>query len=125
LTFGYLNITILVIFILFFQQENSMRSIISSKKQKGQGLVEYALILVLVSIVVVLVLTSLGGGVSDVFRTINETFSAASGGGALPVGAYLAAECEYFPTGTTIYGSVGGTTGSTQIQQDTHQFTCN
>ena len=39
-------------------------------KEKGQGLVEYALILVLIAIVVIAVLTLLGGQVSEVFSNI-------------------------------------------------------
>ncbi len=40
-------------------------------KEEGQGLVEYALILVLIAIVVIGVLTLLGNKVSTVFSTIN------------------------------------------------------
>ena len=36
----------------------------------GQGMVEYALILVLVAIVVIVVLTKLGGAISDVFQNV-------------------------------------------------------
>ena len=39
-------------------------------KEKGQGLVEYALILVLVAIVVIAILTLLGPAIGDVFSTI-------------------------------------------------------
>ena len=41
-------------------------------REDGQGLVEYALILVLIAIVVIGVLTILGGKVSAVFSTINS-----------------------------------------------------
>jgi len=41
-------------------------------KEKGQGLVEYALILVLVAIVVIAVLTLLGPIVANVFSKINS-----------------------------------------------------
>ena len=41
-------------------------------KEDGQGLVEYALILVLIAIVVIGVLTILGGKVSGVFSQINS-----------------------------------------------------
>ena len=41
-------------------------------KEDGQGLVEYALILVLIAIVVIGILTLLGGKVSEVFSQINS-----------------------------------------------------
>lgn len=39
-------------------------------KEKGQGLVEYALILVLVAIVVIVVLALLGPAIGDIFSDI-------------------------------------------------------
>jgi pilus assembly protein Flp/PilA len=39
-------------------------------KEKGQGLVEYALILVLVAIVVIVILALLGPAIGNVFSTI-------------------------------------------------------
>jgi pilus assembly protein Flp/PilA len=48
-------------------------------KAKGQTLIEYALIVLLISIVVIVVLGLLGGDVNNVFTTIRETFSGASG----------------------------------------------
>jgi pilus assembly protein Flp/PilA len=44
-----------------------------SPKEKGQGLVEYALILVLVAVVVIAVLMLLGPIIGNVFSTINDT----------------------------------------------------
>jgi len=44
-------------------------------KEEGQGLVEYALILVLIAIVVIGILTLLGGKVSQVFSSINSGLS--------------------------------------------------
>lgn len=41
-------------------------------KEEGQGLVEYALILVLIAIVVIGILTLLGGKVSEVFSNIDR-----------------------------------------------------
>ncbi len=41
-------------------------------KEEGQGLVEYALILVLIAIVVIGILTLLGNKVSTVFSQINS-----------------------------------------------------
>ena len=40
--------------------------------EEGQGLVEYALILVLIAIVVIAILTALGGRVSKVFSEIDK-----------------------------------------------------
>ena len=42
-----------------------------SIKERGQGMVEYALILVLVAIVVIAALTILGPLVGNIFSTIN------------------------------------------------------
>ena len=47
-------------------------------KEKGQGLVEYALILVLVAIVVIAVLMLLGSIIGGVFSTINDSLSSVS-----------------------------------------------
>ncbi len=44
-------------------------------KEKGQGLVEYALILVLVAIVVIAVLMILGPIIGNVFSTINSSLT--------------------------------------------------
>jgi pilus assembly protein Flp/PilA len=41
-----------------------------SPKEKGQGMVEYALIIVLIAIVVIVVLTLLGTQISGVFSRI-------------------------------------------------------
>lgn len=42
-------------------------------KEKGQGLVEYALILVLVAVVVIVVLSLMGPIIGNVFSTINQS----------------------------------------------------
>ncbi len=44
-----------------------------SLKERGQGMVEYALILVLVAVVVIAALTIMGPLVSNVFSTINSS----------------------------------------------------
>jgi pilus assembly protein Flp/PilA len=44
-------------------------------REEGQGLVEYALILVLIAIVVIGVLTLLGGKVSSVFQSISDSLN--------------------------------------------------
>jgi len=46
-----------------------------SPKEKGQGLVEYALILVLVAIVVIAVLLLLGPLIGNVFSQVNSALS--------------------------------------------------
>jgi pilus assembly protein Flp/PilA len=46
-----------------------------SAQQKGQGLVEYALILVLVAVVVIAVLMVLGPIIGNVFSKLNSTLS--------------------------------------------------
>ena len=43
-------------------------------REKGQGLVEYALILVLVSVVVIVILTLLGPAIGNVFSSIKNNF---------------------------------------------------
>jgi len=43
------------------------------KREKGQGLVEYALILVLVAVVVIAILAILGPTIGNVFSRIVET----------------------------------------------------
>lgn len=42
--------------------------------ESGQGLVEYALILVLISVVSIAIMTTLGFSVQGVFNTINGAF---------------------------------------------------
>ncbi|MDD2922291.1 MAG: pilus assembly protein [Anaerolineales bacterium] len=44
-------------------------------KEKGQGLVEYALILVLVAIVVIAALMILGPVIGNVFSTVNSSLT--------------------------------------------------
>ena len=53
--------------------------------EKGQGLVEYALILVLVSIVVIVVLLILGPTIGNVFSKINSNLPGVGGGGVVSV----------------------------------------
>ena len=49
-----------------------------TQEEEGQTLIEYALIVLLISIVVIVVLGLLGGDVNNVFTTIRNTFSGAS-----------------------------------------------
>jgi pilus assembly protein Flp/PilA len=44
-------------------------------REEGQGLVEYALILVLIAVVVIGIVTLLGNKASEVFSTVNSGLS--------------------------------------------------
>ena len=46
------------------------------KRQEGQGMVEYALILVLVSIVVIVILLTMGNQIKNVFSNVVAALSA-------------------------------------------------
>ncbi len=48
------------------------KAMLFSPKEKGQGMVEYALIIVLIAIVVIVVLTILGTQISQVFSQISS-----------------------------------------------------
>jgi pilus assembly protein Flp/PilA len=43
------------------------------REEEGQGLVEYALIIVLISIAAIVSMQALAGGITGVFDTINST----------------------------------------------------
>jgi pilus assembly protein Flp/PilA len=45
-------------------------------REEGQGLVEYALILVLVAVVVIVALSLLGPTISDIFTSIDNSLNA-------------------------------------------------
>jgi pilus assembly protein Flp/PilA len=47
-----------------------------SVRQSGQGMVEYALILVLVSIVVIVILLTMGGQIGNVFSNVVAALNA-------------------------------------------------
>jgi pilus assembly protein Flp/PilA len=61
----------------------SMKRVGVQARQAGQGLVEYALILVFVAIVVVGILSMLGVRVSSVYQEVNCGLSTAMGNGAV------------------------------------------
>lgn len=61
-----------------------MQNTLRRKKDLGQGLVEYALVLVLVAVVVIVALMLLGPIAGDVFSTVNDSLSSVSGGVAAP-----------------------------------------
>lgn len=49
-----------------------------NEKFEGQGLVEYALILALISVVAIVVMLTLGGKVKSVFKSVNSSMSTSS-----------------------------------------------
>ena len=55
--------------LIFFERHTIM---LFAPKEKGQGLVEYALILVLVAVVVITVLLVLGPVIGNIFTKINS-----------------------------------------------------
>ena len=61
----------------FRTSRKKQRALIRSffAKEEGQGLVEYALILVLIAVVVIGIMTALGRRVSGVFGKINSTMT--------------------------------------------------
>jgi len=56
-------------------KERRLHTMLFSPKEKGQGLVEYALILVLVAIVVIAALMILGPIIGNVFSKVNSSLS--------------------------------------------------
>jgi pilus assembly protein Flp/PilA len=54
---------------------NALVGLYLPEEREGQGLVEYALIIVLVSIAVIAVLTILGAQVGNVFSTISASLT--------------------------------------------------
>jgi pilus assembly protein Flp/PilA len=57
------------------QKEGESKIMLFAPKEKGQGLVEYALILVLVAIVVIAALMILGPIIGNTFSTINASLN--------------------------------------------------
>ncbi len=56
-------------------QGKEVKHMLFSPKEKGQGLVEYALILALVAIVVIAALMVLGPVIGNVFSKVNSSLS--------------------------------------------------
>jgi len=56
------------------QYVNALVALYGTEEVEGQGLVEYALIIALVSITAVLALGALSGGINGVFGTITGSF---------------------------------------------------
>ena len=51
-------------------------TLLALRTGRGQGLVEYALIIVLISIVSILIMTTLGASITSVFSNANTALSA-------------------------------------------------
>ena len=58
---------------VIYSQGKEEKIMLFSIKERGQGMVEYALILVLVAVVVIAALTIMGPLVSNIFKTINNS----------------------------------------------------
>lgn len=50
---------------------------LDTREEEGQGLVEYALIIVLISIAAIVAMQTLAGGISNVFNSIAGTLNGA------------------------------------------------
>jgi pilus assembly protein Flp/PilA len=58
------------------QKVRKVFSRLAGSSQSGQGMVEYALILVLVSIVVIVILLTMGGQITNVFSNVVAALNA-------------------------------------------------
>ena len=58
-----------------FSFSKGMYSMLFAPKEKGQGLVEYAIILALIAIVVIAVMTTLGQKVNNTFNSIGNSLT--------------------------------------------------
>jgi pilus assembly protein Flp/PilA len=58
--------------IIFYGKEVS--GMLAARRQKGQGLVEYGLLIVLIAIAVIAVLTLMGPIIGNIFSKINNSF---------------------------------------------------
>ena len=56
----------------FVGAQTKVTAVLSGEREEGQGMVEYALILVLIAIVVIVILAVVGHKVSTVFSNINS-----------------------------------------------------
>ena len=53
----------------------SLLAALTARRQRGQGLVEYALILVLISIVAILIMTTVGNQIVNVFTNASNALN--------------------------------------------------
>ncbi len=85
----------------------------NNNKEKGQGLVEYSLILVLVAVVVIAALMILGPRISCLFTGINNSLS---GNASSCAGAVAANGAPYGHWPNSSYGYCAGQSASTPHQ---------
>jgi pilus assembly protein Flp/PilA len=92
----------------------------SAQHKRGQGLVEYALILVLVAVVVIAALMILGPIIGNVFSDINDSLSTVGSlpgpGTPIPSGSHVPATGGVCPPGS--HGYHTHTDGKTWCIQD-------
>jgi pilus assembly protein Flp/PilA len=88
----------------------------SVNHDKGQGLVEYAMIMILVALVVIAALAILGPIVGNVFSRISNPLTVLEGSTDVPgsntPGDAIAAFCSGNSTGTNVHVYVNSTTGT-------------
>ena len=58
-----------------YLNELYVKLLTSIKSEKGQALVEYALLLVLIAIIVILMLKGVGGNVNNAFSKVNSALT--------------------------------------------------
>lgn len=54
---------------------SQLERVVAQSHEEGQGMVEYALILVLIALIVIVILTTVGHQVNNVFSNINHGLS--------------------------------------------------
>ena len=94
-----------------------------SRTKKAQGLVEYALILVLVAVVVIAVLVMLGPRIGGTFSSVNNSLSGvANGSGAQATLAAPTTVPTAAPTATPVWTYAATENGVVNIPSGTHQI---
>ncbi|KXG45084.1 hypothetical protein U473_11050 [Tepidibacillus decaturensis] len=70
---------------LWVKQHHVKRNIKEAlQNEKGQGMVEYGLIIALIAVVVIVALTTMGGNLKDLFNKVAGDVSSTSGGTTAP-----------------------------------------
>jgi Flp pilus assembly pilin Flp len=93
------------------------------RTKKAQGLVEYALILVLVAVIVIAVLVMLGPRIGGTFSSVNNSLSGvANGSGAQATLAAPTTVPTAAPTATPVWTYAATENGTVNIPSGTHQI---